>query len=108
MTCGEENVLCICISVMILVLAAGITIGLRIPRELLESAEPVRNEQWFLTEAAEIYTMSLEWYGGSPDRKKMKRLSDRIDRYNREAGRIRRWRYRCPPRFSLEYLGLEE
>lgn len=106
MTYGEERMLCACVSLMIFILAAGIFIGFRIPR--IEKREPVKDEQWFVKEAAEIYTLAMEWYDpdGEPHKETRKKIARMVGAYNTEAEKIKKWTYRCPPRFTLEYLGI--
>lgn len=109
MTYGEERVLCACVSLMIFFLAAGIFAGLRIPRTMFERKEPVKDEQWFIEAAAEIYTLAMEWYGpdGISHREISRSLKKMTGVYNHEARKIKKWTYRCPPCFTLEYLGIE-
>lgn len=108
MTHGEEKMLCNCVSIMILVLAAGIFIGLKTPKKFFERKEPVKDEQWFITEAAEIYTLAMEWYDpdGEPHREARKKIARMVELYNTEARKIKKWTYRCPSSFTLEYLGI--
>lgn len=107
MTNGEQSILCNCIGIMIFLLGLGIFIGIkakpRIPKP------EVKSEEWFATEAAKIYTLAMEWY--DPDGMSHKEISRSLKKmigvYNHEARNIEKWTYRCPPCFTLEYLGIE-
>lgn len=107
MTNGEANVLCNCIGLMILLLGAGIFIGVKIKPRI--PRPEVKSEEWFAAEAAEIYTLAMEWYDpdGLSHSEIAKRLRKMTDGYNREAEKIEKWTYRCPPCLTLEYLGIE-
>lgn len=106
MTQREESIVCNCISLIVLALAAGFIAGIKFPYGSLFE-EQARSEEWFRNEAALVYTLAAETLE-NPTAERLERLKKTTERYNREAGRIRKWAYRCPPRFSLAYLGIEE
>lgn len=106
MTQREQTILCNCISVMAIVLAAGFIAGIKFPKDILFE-EQTKSEEWFREEASLVYTLATDCIS---DRNTgdIVRLKKQIARYNREAERIRKWTYGCPPGFTLSYLGIKE
>lgn len=106
MTQREQTILCNCISVMAIVLAAGFIAGIKFPEDTLFE-EQTKSEEWFREEASLVYMLATDCISDR-NAEDIARLEKRIARYNREAERIRKWAYRCPPRFTLSYLGIKE
>lgn len=69
-----------------------------------------KGEDWFIEEAGEIYKMAMEWNkpDGRPHGELKGLLSEKIRKYNSESIKAGEWKYHCPQRFSLEYIGIAE
>ena len=104
MTGGEERVLYSCVTLMIFLLCAGITIGI-----YFSDAFHVmpHDEDYFQKQSSKLYSLALDYMDEKSKSGKTRicrELLEKIDDYNLEASEVDDWNFRCRKSFSLEYL----
>lgn len=96
--------------VSITMFAVGVLIffGIESFIQKITSVPKAKDEEWFITEAGNIYSLALDWHkpNGMTQRQLEERLKEKIIRYNKESLKVSKWNFRCPKSLSFEYLGI--
>lgn len=96
------------VAVVILVVFAFI-LGIFFERSIEFSV--IHTEQYYQCKSAEIYTLATDYICCKENAEKInikKKLKKAVKIYNRETRDIKKWTFRCPKTFTLEYLTGEE